>query len=576
VAEPVRVRRLTDQEGQKLQQIVRRGNTSSVRYRRAMMLLASAGGNRVPVIAQLVAADEDTVRDVIHRFNEIGLACLDPRRAGGRPHQLSPDDEDFVIATATTRPAKLSQPFTRWSIRKLVAYLHRVHGRVIRIGREALRCLLAHRGVTFQRTKTWKESPDPDRDAKLDRIEHVLEHFPDRICAFDEFGPLGTQPTSDSGRAAYGHPERHPATYHRTHGVRYFHGCYSIGDDTLWGVNRRKKGAANTLAALKSIRAARPDGAPIYVIMDNLSAHKGPRSGSGRRSTGASCASPPPTRPGPIRSRPTSGRCVNSPSPTPTTATTRCRPGLCTPTCAGATPTPAIATCWPPSAVNALASAAKRASAGAGVLSPPIGVRSSSRGLHDDLFTLSVRFLEVGQVAVEQRLIHGDGVGAFHTAPYFEAVLQRRPVGLEVDQFPAATMAFNQRLVVVAGRATPEAVVHHHVAPGRHQLDQLLPLLAADLFLEPVERLNSQHQAGVALPQSLPDHLVDRQPGETASHQLHRVGGLARPRKTAHQHHRAHLLRHGARLDRPTRRTYAVRALAPRAPATIADRAEQQ
>jgi transposase len=86
-----------------LQQIVRRGSANSVRYRRAMMLLASAGGNRVPVIAQLVQADEDTVRDVIHRFNEIGLACLD-----------------------------------------------------IRIGRETLRGLLARRGVTFQRTKTWK------------------------------------------------------------------------------------------------------------------------------------------------------------------------------------------------------------------------------------------------------------------------------------------------------------------------------------------------------------------------------------------------------------------------------------
>jgi transposase InsO family protein len=57
--------------------------------------------------------------------------------------------------------------------------------------------------------------------------------------------------------------------------VRYFHGCYSLGDDRLWGVNRRRKGAAITLAALKSIRAARPDGAPIYVVRDNLSAHKG-------------------------------------------------------------------------------------------------------------------------------------------------------------------------------------------------------------------------------------------------------------------------------------------------------------
>ncbi|MDQ0955351.1 hypothetical protein QFZ24_009274 [Streptomyces phaeochromogenes] len=68
MAEPVRVRRLTDQEGQKLQQIVRRGSTSAVRYRRALMPIASPGGNRAPVIAQLVQADGDTVRGVIHRF----------------------------------------------------------------------------------------------------------------------------------------------------------------------------------------------------------------------------------------------------------------------------------------------------------------------------------------------------------------------------------------------------------------------------------------------------------------------------------------------------------------------------
>lgn len=38
---------------------------------------------------------------------------------------------------------------------------------------------------------------------------------------------------------------------------------------------RTKKGIDNTLAAIKSIRAARPDGERIYVILDNLNAHKG-------------------------------------------------------------------------------------------------------------------------------------------------------------------------------------------------------------------------------------------------------------------------------------------------------------
>jgi hypothetical protein len=66
------------------------------------------------------------------------------------------------------------------------------------------------------------------------------------------------------------------ATYTRTHGIRYFHGCYSLGDDQSWGVNRRRKGGYHTLAALKSIRATRLDSAPIYVIMDNLSAIKTP------------------------------------------------------------------------------------------------------------------------------------------------------------------------------------------------------------------------------------------------------------------------------------------------------------
>jgi hypothetical protein len=114
---------------------------------------------------------------------------------------------------------------------------------MIRIGREALRSLLAHRGVTFQRTKTWKESPEPDREAKLDRIEEVLDRFPDRVFAFDEFGPLGIRPTAGSGWAAKKHPDRLPATYRRTHGVRYFHGCYSAGDNRLWGVNRHRKRA---------------------------------------------------------------------------------------------------------------------------------------------------------------------------------------------------------------------------------------------------------------------------------------------------------------------------------------------
>jgi hypothetical protein len=50
-----------------------------------MVVLASAGGNTVPAIARLVQADEDTIRQVIHRFNEMGMASLDPNGSSREP-----------------------------------------------------------------------------------------------------------------------------------------------------------------------------------------------------------------------------------------------------------------------------------------------------------------------------------------------------------------------------------------------------------------------------------------------------------------------------------------------------------
>ena len=127
------------------------------------------------------------------------------------------------------------------------------------IGRERLRQVLHARGISFQRTRTWKESCDPDRDAKLDRRVRD-QPYPDRCFAFDQFGPLSIRPCHGTCWALRKHPVWLRATYHRTHGIRYFHGCYSIGDDQLWGVTREHKGSGHTLAALKSIRAARPGG----------------------------------------------------------------------------------------------------------------------------------------------------------------------------------------------------------------------------------------------------------------------------------------------------------------------------
>jgi hypothetical protein len=167
-----------------------------------------------------------------------------------------------TLMSSSRRPGpagEASQPFTHWSLRKLAAYLAG-RDQPVRISRERLRQVLHARGISFQRTRTWKESADPDRDAKLDRIEYVTSHYPDRCFGFDQFGPMSIRPCHGVCWAPRKRPVRLRATCHRTHGIRYFHGCYCVGDDQLWGVTRLRKGADHTLAALRSIRAARPGG----------------------------------------------------------------------------------------------------------------------------------------------------------------------------------------------------------------------------------------------------------------------------------------------------------------------------
>ena len=151
MSNPVRVRRLSDHEGRQLQQIVRRGGRSEksiVRWRRAMVVMASASGNTVPAIARLVATSEDRVREMVHRFNDMGMASLNPQWAGGRPRRITTEDETFIVATAIARPESVGRPFTRWSLRKLVAYLADNSRRVVVICPERLRQILDAHQVT--------------------------------------------------------------------------------------------------------------------------------------------------------------------------------------------------------------------------------------------------------------------------------------------------------------------------------------------------------------------------------------------------------------------------------------------
>ena len=79
VAEPGRAQRLSDAESRPSAAHRAAGQARSFRVRRALIIMASASETLEPTIARLVATDENSVRDVIHLFNQKGPAAQDTR-----------------------------------------------------------------------------------------------------------------------------------------------------------------------------------------------------------------------------------------------------------------------------------------------------------------------------------------------------------------------------------------------------------------------------------------------------------------------------------------------------------------
>jgi transposase len=119
MAERVRVREISNVEGQRLLRIVRRSSGSVVTWRRAQIVLWSAQGMDVVQIAPLAFTSEDRVRAVIHNFNEDGFESLAPRYAGGRPPTFTLPQRREIKKIALSLPTDHDLPFSTWSLSKL-------------------------------------------------------------------------------------------------------------------------------------------------------------------------------------------------------------------------------------------------------------------------------------------------------------------------------------------------------------------------------------------------------------------------------------------------------------------------
>ena len=299
--EGLRVPEISNEEGNRLLAIVRRSSGSVVTWRRAQMVLLSAQGMGVEQIAKVAFTSADRVRDVLNNFNEDGFDSLYPRYAGGRPPTFTLPQRQQVKKIALSRPVDHGLPFSTWSLTKLAEYLV-AEGVVDDISHEGLRDRLHKEGVSFQVIKTFKQSNDPDYEAKKNRVLELYdiadhkatpgEADPTVVLCMDEFGPLNLLPRPGkqwaavaAGRGTADAPRRRRrrATYTRTKGVRHLMAALDLGTDKMYGHVKVNKNRTTFLAFCRYLRSLYPPGVRMAIVMDNFSPHlstnKDPRVG---------------------------------------------------------------------------------------------------------------------------------------------------------------------------------------------------------------------------------------------------------------------------------------------------------
>ena len=172
----LRLRPLTAGEEQLLAEKLADKRLPARIYERYRVIALVHAGMTPAAASRMVGCSDGKAEHWLHRFNASGFVTFakSPGRTG-RPVVIDGQQVRALIRVALSRPEDLGLPFTQWSVSKLRAYCLK-EGLIPPITDEWVRRLLRREGVSYQHTKTWKQSPDPEFEAKKPPPRPLRDH----------------------------------------------------------------------------------------------------------------------------------------------------------------------------------------------------------------------------------------------------------------------------------------------------------------------------------------------------------------------------------------------------------------
>ena len=232
---------------------------------RARLMLALAEGKSWSEIEVELHTSRPTIARWKRRFEEQGLAGLDPRHKGSEPRAATPAVQARVLRKTTQRPDDGS---THWTCRKMAATLGLSKSTVQRIWRQAR--LKPHR------LDRYMASNDPGFEEKAADIialymrppQHAAVFCVDEKSAIQALDRLDPVLPLSPGRA-----ERHGFEYYR-HGTLSLYAALDVRTGKVVGKTAPRHTSEEFVDFLAQVMATAKWAREIHIVLDNLSAHK--------------------------------------------------------------------------------------------------------------------------------------------------------------------------------------------------------------------------------------------------------------------------------------------------------------
>lgn len=168
------LRPLTKEERNLLEQISRSYSEPASHVARAKALLAVANGQSYVEAAKAAGRRSgDAVSQLVSRFNQEGIAAIEPRHGGGPQPTYGVDERERILAEVRRAPDPEQDGTATWSLTTLQRALRRSPDGLPQVSTYTIWVVLHEAGWNYQKNRTWCETGKVKRKRQGQIVEVI-------------------------------------------------------------------------------------------------------------------------------------------------------------------------------------------------------------------------------------------------------------------------------------------------------------------------------------------------------------------------------------------------------------------